>query len=128
EGTLKAPWRWEKLLVESAVIGGRDRWQRRLAGVENELRRRQKELPPEEREWIDRQLVDLEHLKTVTIPIIDKLASHPKSATWREWLDYLRELTLLAVRDSKPVLAALAEVEPMASVGPAGLEEVLTVL
>ncbi len=25
EGTLRAPWRWEQLLVESAVIGGKDR-------------------------------------------------------------------------------------------------------
>jgi RecB family exonuclease len=128
EGTLRAPWRWEKLLVESAVIGGRDRWQRRLAGVQTELRRKRSELPPEEGGWIDRQLVDLDHLKTVALPIIDKLAAHPKSATWREWLEYLRELTMLAVRDSGPVLAALAELEPMASVGPLGLDEVRTVL
>jgi len=128
EGTLKAPWRWEKLLVESAVIGGRDRWQRRLAGVEAELRRKRGELPPEERGWIDRQLVDLDHLKTVALPIIDKLAAHPTSATWRGWLDYLRQLTMLAVRDSGPVLAALAELEPMAPVGPFGLDEVRTVL
>jgi RecB family exonuclease len=128
EGTLKAPWRWEKLLVESAVIGGRDRWQRRLAGVETELRRQRSELPPEETGWIDRQLVDLEHLKTVALPIIDKLEAHPENATWRVWLDYLRELTLLAVRDRDPVLRALAELEPMAPVGPLGLGEVLTVL
>jgi ATP-dependent helicase/nuclease subunit B len=128
EGTLKAPWRWEKLLVESAVIGGRDRWQRRLAGVEAELRRKRKELPPEEGGWIDRQLIDLDHLKTVALPIIDKLAAHPKSAPWRRWLDYLRELTILAVRDAGPVLAALAELEPMAPVGPLGLDEVRTVL
>src|SRR5262249_10912882 len=30
EGALRAPWKWEKLLVDSAVIGGRDRWSRRL--------------------------------------------------------------------------------------------------
>ena len=105
EGTLKAPWRWEKLLVESAVIGSRNRWQRRLAGVETELRRQRTELPPEETGWIERQLVDLEHLKTVAMPIIDKLAAHPKSATWRVWLDYLQKLTVLAVRDRDPVLA-----------------------
>ncbi len=128
EGTLKAPWRWEKLLVESAVIGGRDRWQRRLAGVETELRRKRSELPPEEGGWIDRQLVDLDHLGTVALPIIDKLAAHPKTAIWREWLTYLRELTMLAVRDSGPVLTALAELEPMAPVGPLGLDEVRTVL
>ncbi len=128
EGTLKAPWRWEKLLVESAVIGGRDRWQRRLAGVENELRRKRGELLEEETGWIDRQLVDLDHLNTVAMPIIDKLAAHPTSATWREWLQYLREVTVLAVRDSAPVLKALAELQPMAPVGPLGLSEVRTVL
>ncbi len=128
EGTLKAPWRWEKLLVESAVIGGRDRWRRRLAGVEAELHRKRGELPPEEGGWIDRQLVDLDHLKTVALPIIDKLGARPASATWRGWLDYLRELTILAVRDAGPVLAALTELEPMAPVGPLGLDEVRTVL
>jgi len=128
EGTLKAPWRWEKLLVESAVIGGRERWRRRLGGIENELRRNRAELAPEETGWIDRQLVDLDHLRTVALPIIDKLAAHPTSAPWREWLDYLRELTTLAVRDTGPVLRALAELEPMAPVGPIALDEVRTVL
>ena len=28
EGTLRAPWRWERLLVDAAVIGGVDRWRR----------------------------------------------------------------------------------------------------
>src|SRR4029450_1685295 len=39
-GTLRAPWKWEQLLVESAVIGGKDRWSRRLAGLEAEDRAR----------------------------------------------------------------------------------------
>jgi RecB family exonuclease len=131
EGTLRAPWRWEKLLVESAVIGGRDRWKRRLAGVEEELRRKRDALEDDEENWrasIDRQLVDLDHLRTVAMPTIDKLDARPTSATWREWLDYLRALTTMAVRDFEPVLAALAELEPMAPVGPLGLDEVRTVL
>ncbi len=128
EGTLRAPWRWEKLLVESAVIGSRDRWQRRLAGVEAELRLKRAELPSEEVSWIDRHLVDLDHLETVAMPIIDKLAARPVRANWREWLDYLRALTVLAIRDTEPVLAALAELEPMAPIGPLELDEVRTVL
>ena len=32
-GTLRAPWKWESLLVESAVIGGSERWARRLDGL-----------------------------------------------------------------------------------------------
>ena len=30
-GTLRAPWRWEDLIVEAAVIGGIDRWRRRAS-------------------------------------------------------------------------------------------------
>ena len=34
DGTLRAPWKWEKLIVESAVIGGDpQRWHRRLSGL-----------------------------------------------------------------------------------------------
>jgi len=36
-GVLRAPRRWEQLLVDAAVIGGRDRWERRLAGLAADL-------------------------------------------------------------------------------------------
>jgi ATP-dependent helicase/nuclease subunit B len=38
EGQLRAPRRWEQLLVDAAVIGSHDRWRRRLEGLANELR------------------------------------------------------------------------------------------
>ena len=34
-GTLRAPWRWERLLHDAAVLGGRERWKRRLDGLED---------------------------------------------------------------------------------------------
>ena len=37
-GTLRAPWRWEDLIVEAAVIGQLDRWQRRLQGPRARIR------------------------------------------------------------------------------------------
>src|SRR6185295_19363009 len=38
-GSLRAPWKWETLIVESAVIGGDPaRWHRRLAGLAREYR------------------------------------------------------------------------------------------
>src|SRR6185369_15157199 len=38
-GSLRTPWKWEKLIVESAVIGGNSqRWQRRLSGYASDLR------------------------------------------------------------------------------------------
>jgi ATP-dependent helicase/nuclease subunit B len=129
EGTVRAPWRWEKLLVEAAVIGSRDRWERRLNGLANDLRERRDETEEEHRRAaIDRQIVDIEHLRNVAMPIIDRLAARPAAATWSEWLDYLRALTAAAVRDRAPVLAALAELEPMGPVGPLGLDEVRVVL
>lgn len=43
-GTLRAPWRWEELLVEAYVIEGLERWQRRLPGLRHEYDRRWREL------------------------------------------------------------------------------------
>jgi ATP-dependent helicase/nuclease subunit B len=130
EGTLRAPWRWERLLVDAAVIGSRDRWKRRLAGLEAEVSLKRSELSDDDTRvaMLDRQLVDLQHLKEVAISQIDALAALPIEASWGEWLRHLRGLVEIGIRDREPVMAALAELEPMAPVGPVGLDEVRTVL
>ncbi len=130
EGALRAPWRWERLLVEAAVIGNRERWERRLNGLAAELELRRSELEDDDvrAAAFDRQILDLKHLGDVAMPQISALAALPLQATWGEWLGHLRALTALAVRDATPVLAALAELEPMAPVGPVGLDEVRQVL
>ncbi len=130
EGTVRAPWRWEELIVEAAVINSRERWQRRLDGLRKEIVRKRTELEEEDGRvaMFDRQLLDLDHLREVALEMIEALASLPGEATWGEWLTHLRNLTALAVRDATPVLAVLAELEPMAPVGPIGLEEVRIVL
>jgi ATP-dependent helicase/nuclease subunit B len=129
EGSLRAPWRWEKLLIDASVIGGRDRWKRRLDGLEAELQTRLAAVEDETQAgYRRRQLVDLGHLKQIALPIIDALDRLPSEANWDEWLDALIALTNLAVRDRDPVLAALAELEPMGPVGPIGLDEVRLVL
>jgi ATP-dependent helicase/nuclease subunit B len=130
EGALRAPWRWERLLVDASVIGNRERWERRLRGLGAELELRRSELKDDDvrAAFIDRQILDLKHLSNVAMPQISALAALPPGATWGEWLGHLRALTALAVRDSAPVLAALGELEPMAPVGPVGLDEVRQVL
>src|SRR5207247_2112822 len=50
DGSPRAPWRWERLLVEASVIGGKERWAKRLAGLEEELRLRREALTDEEEE------------------------------------------------------------------------------
>jgi ATP-dependent helicase/nuclease subunit B len=129
EGSLRAPWRWEELIVEASVIGGRDRWRRRLNGLEEEFRAKMTEAEDlEGRRRLQRRLIDLGHLQQIALPIIDALDSLPGYANWGEWLDALTALTKLAIRDVGPVLAALAELEPMAPIGPIALDEVRLVL
>jgi len=132
EGTLRAPWRWERLLVESSVIGGKDRWKKRIEGLEAELLLRRKELLDEGEEtrvaMIDGQLRDIAHLRSFALPLIDQLAEWPERATWGEWLAHLRELAQDALRKPAGVLETFAELEPMSPIGPVDLNEVQLVL
>lgn len=132
EGSLRAPWRWERLLVESSVIGGKDRWKKRIEGLEAELRLRRKELGDEGEETrvaaIDGQLRDIGHLREFALPLIDELAELPDHATWGNWLTHLRKLAQVALRNPDGVLETLAELEPMSSIGPVDLNEVQLVL
>lgn len=130
EGSLVAPWRWEQLLVEAAVVGGRDRWLRRLEGLAAELALRRRELADEDARAaaLDRQILDLSHLREYALPIVEALGALPIEATWSGWLADLRALVAIAIRDATPVLIALAELEPMEPIGPIGLDEVRLVL
>ena len=126
-----SPWRWERLLVDSAVIGGKGRWERRLDGLEEELRLHLTELTVEEEaraKAIERQLADLQHLRDFALPLIERLDALPGQANWAEWLSHLRDLATAALRQPDGVLATLAELEPMAPVGPVDLYEVQLVL
>lgn len=132
-GTLRAPWRWEDLMVEAAVIGGRDRWVRRLDGLASELRLKAAEVRADEPDAprllsIQRQLENLGHLRRFALPIIDALAALPERAPWGDWLRALTRLASMALRAPTRVLAVLAELEPMSVVGPVGLDEVRDVL
>jgi hypothetical protein len=131
-GTLRAPWRWEDLLVEAAVIGGRDRWERRLVGLRHELELKLADLTGAKdeasSERVRRDLADLESLHRFALPLLDELASLPQAAPWGEWLDRLSALASRALRKPDRVQALLAELSPMAPVGPVGIGEVQLVL
>jgi ATP-dependent helicase/nuclease subunit B len=130
-GSLRAPARWERLLVDAAVIGGRARWARRLDGLAGELARKRVEVAREDEaraERLDGDLAALAALRDFALPLIERLAAFPARAPWGEWLDHLRDLAGAALREPVPVLAALAELVPMAPVGPVELDEVQIVL
>jgi CRISPR/Cas system-associated exonuclease Cas4 (RecB family) len=126
-GTLRAPRRWERLLVDAAVIGGRDRWRRRLAGLAHERKLDLEALEDPDspqRERIARELGDLEALRNFALPLLDALAELPQEATWRVWLDALTALATRALRRPNRVLAVLGELAPMAAIGSVRLREV----
>jgi len=130
-GLLRAPRRWERLLVEAAVIGGRDRWQRRIDGLANDLRLRLSEVSEEDETQaatLARTLDDLSSLSAYTLPLIDMLDALPAAANWSEWLERLSALATRSLKQPDRVLALLAELAPMGPVGPVALDEVLLVL
>ena len=133
DGTLRAPWRWEQLLVESAVIGGKDRWIRRLAGLEAEYRARLARYREEEPDAprvaaIERDVGNLQHLRRFAVPVIERLTALPATGTWGEWSAALEALAPMVLRRPERVLAVLAALRPLDVVGPVTLGEVRDVL
>jgi RecB family exonuclease len=130
-GQLRAPRRWERLLVETAVIGGRERWRKRIGGLAQELHSRLAEIDDENEASglaLRRMLEDLEAFAAYALPLVEGLADLPKSATWGEWLDRLGALATRALRQPQRVLSVLSELSPMAPVGPVTLNDVLNVV
>ncbi|HXV65238.1 MAG TPA: PD-(D/E)XK nuclease family protein [Vicinamibacteria bacterium] len=130
-GRVRAPWRWEKLLVDAAVIGGLDRWERRLAGLGRELEIRIAELADDasaEADSLRREREDLDHLKRCALPLIERLAELPQSSAWGGWLDALEGLAVKSLSHPDGVVSLLQELRPMSAVGPVGLFEVREVL
>lgn len=132
-GSLRAPWRWEALLVDAAVIGGVDRWRRRLNGLAYELRASLSEIEREEAESpqaarLRREIEELQHLEHFAIPIVERLDAMRQRTSWGSWLQQLSQLALMVLRWPERVLRVLADLEPLASVGNVEIAQVCEVL
>lgn len=129
-GTLRVPRDWETLIVDAAVIGGRDRWERRLDVLHARLERERQTLDPDDprREGIARRRHQLVALRGFALPILDLLAQLPEHARWGEWLALLEALTTRAIRHPETVLRVVRELAPLGPVGPVDLPEVRRVL
>jgi len=127
--TRATPIAWEKLLVDAAVVGGRDRWFRRLRGLEQEFRFQisgLKDENPTERERLDRQLDRLQNLEQFALPLIEIHYRLPPTGMSGS----ITSETLLPDRCETliSVLALLKKLEPMSEVGPVRIDEVISVL
>ena len=134
-GTLRAPWQWERFLVDAAVIGqDASRWRRRLAGKSAEIAAQVREA--ERQDGADggranglRQVGEqLACLEAFALPIVEELASWPREAAWGGWLDRFTRLAPRVLRWPSMVLRVLADLRPMADVGPIDLDEARRVL
>jgi ATP-dependent helicase/nuclease subunit B len=90
EGAVRAPWKWEQFLVEASVIGGKDRWERRLHGLENQFKQDLEEYSNQDPDSpriaaVERKIRNLSHLRSFALLVIGQLAALPKSATCGEW-------------------------------------------
>lgn len=130
-GTLRAPRRWERLLVEASVIGGLDRWRRRLGGLEQELALKlddRDDLDEATEERLNRELDHLKSLRAYALPILTDLDQLRQPQQWGVWIQRLTALATRCLREPARVLSVLSELAPMASVGPVGIDEVYRVL
>lgn len=117
---LRIPRRWERLLVEAAVIGGApERWQRRLAGLAAELGRRIEELDRTggESAGVRRTLEDLAALERFAMPLLADLAALPAQATLEEHRSKIAALATRALARPTRALIVLDELAPRAPAG-----------
>ena len=133
EAALREPWKWEEFIVEAAVLGGADRWSRRLAGLEHEYGLRLQRAVADDPEGaraaaLRRDAARLVELRAFAVPIIVRLEELARANTWGAWLDLLGPLALLTLKRPERVLRALADLRPMASVGPVSFADVIAVL
>ena len=131
---LPAPRRWERLIVDASVIGGNpERWARRLDGLAAEFTRQLSEVRREDPEsaralGIERDLMRLADLRAFALPLITQMAAWPSSAPWGVWLGQLEAFAPGVLHTPAHVLRILADLRPMATVGPVSLDEVRSVL
>ena len=137
DGEVRAPAGWERLIVDASVIGGPQRWQRRLNGLQEELRTRYESQPDgesddegdddvEARIRLRRELDRLDELKDFALPLINRLAQLPERAAWAEWLSLLHDLALATLHRPDAVTELLGELQVMADA--ATLEPLQTII
>ena len=132
---IRDPRHWEKFLVDASVIGqDASRWRRRLAGKAAEVEAQAAEAerqdgPDSSRVRALGQLQEqLAALQLFALPIVEELAAWPREASWGTWLDVFSRLAPRVLRSPALVLRVLADLRPMAEVGPIDLDEARRVL
>jgi RecB family exonuclease len=128
--TLRAPRRWESLIVEAAVVGGDPaRWRRRLAGLRASLERSKAEIDRRggESAGAQRTLDEVTALERFALPLLDELAALPPRASLTTYARMIGELATRALARPARALSVLGELTPSAA-GELSLADVVRVL
>ncbi len=132
-GTLRAPWRWETLIIEAEVIDQLDRWHRRLTGLQHEYDRRIREASSEDPEasrvrGLKRDRDQLRALRSFAEPVLAEMDEWPAAQSWGDWLAALERLAPRVIAKPERVVRMLRELAPLSAIGPVSLREVRDVL
>jgi ATP-dependent helicase/nuclease subunit B len=126
---LFTPALWERMIVDAAVIGGKERWRNRLNGLLESFTTKRAALDEDsERETLDKHIDALNALIEFVLPLIGILEEFPVRAKWGDWLDHLHVLANESLEDSNQVSEVLNELEPLRSIDDITLDDVLTFL
>jgi ATP-dependent helicase/nuclease subunit B len=129
----RSPWRWEEILNDAQVIGGADRWARRLHGHREQLKVRAeaafKDDPSSPRhDALTRQIAWTDELLAFAGDVVGEMASWPATDDWGGWIARLQRLAPRVIARPDRVLATLAELQPLAGIADVHLTEVRDVL
>lgn len=114
------PRRWEALLARAGAETGR--YAERLDALADEL------LDEPESEGRSRRLEELARLRETLLPLVARLDTLPERASWRAWLEQLRDLAQTTLRRPDEVLTALDPLAALGELGPVSVDQVLRVL
>ena len=132
-GTLRAPWRWEDLIVKAAVMNQLERWHKRLDGLASEYDDKLREATSHDPEsprvsGLRRDRDQLGALRAFAVPILTEMDGWPAAQSWGEWLEVLGRLVPRVIAKPARVQRVLQELAPLSAIGPIGLREVRDVL
>jgi RecB family exonuclease len=113
------PRRWERTLATANIASGHHRYASRLQALRSELVQKDPDA---------QSIAELDPRTGSLLPLSDRLAARPRTATWGEWLTHLRLLAVNTVRDDTVVQDALNQLAVLGELGPVALRDVARTL
>jgi CRISPR/Cas system-associated exonuclease Cas4 (RecB family) len=120
---------WEQIVHNTAVIGGRVRWDSRLGALETSLASKLNAASDlDDQEGLRRNHLTVRALKKCVLALIDRLDQAPHDGDWGAWLNWLGELASDGVRDTTDIDILLQQLEPLTGIPFISMDSVVLML